>query len=38
VSHPADWRRGTVFTVSPPDIVRELDPTVDEHPNSPSRS
>jgi AraC family transcriptional regulator len=39
VSHPADCGdRGTVFTVTPRvlnDIVRELDPTVDEHPDQP---
>ena len=39
VSHPADCGdRGTVFTVTPRvlnDIVRELDPTVDEHPDRP---
>ena len=41
VSHPADCGdRGTVFTVSPRvlnDIVRELDPTIDEHPEQPFR-
>jgi len=41
VSHPADCGdRGTVFTVSPRvlnDIVRELDPSVDEHPDQPFR-
>ena len=41
VSHPADCGdRGTVFTVSPRvlnDIVRELDPSVDEHPEQPFR-
>jgi AraC-like DNA-binding protein len=39
VSHPADCGdRGTVFTVSPRvlnDIVRELDPSVDDHPEKP---
>jgi AraC family transcriptional regulator len=39
VSHPADCGdRGTVFTVSPRvlnDIVRELDPSIDEHPDQP---
>ncbi len=39
VSHPADCGdRGTVFSVSPRvlnDIVRELDPAVDEHPERP---
>jgi AraC-like DNA-binding protein len=39
VSHPADCGdRGTVFTVTPRvlnDIVRELDPSVDEHPDRP---
>ncbi|MBL8114134.1 MAG: helix-turn-helix transcriptional regulator [Acidobacteria bacterium] len=39
ISHPADCGdRGTVFTVAPrilADIVRELDPTVDEHPGRP---
>ncbi len=37
VSHPSDCGdRGTVFTVSPRvlnDIVRELDPSIDEHPD-----
>jgi len=41
VSHPAECGdRGTVFTVSPRvlnDIVRELDPSVDEHPDQPFR-
>ncbi|HEY0724714.1 MAG TPA: AraC family transcriptional regulator, partial [Pyrinomonadaceae bacterium] len=41
VSHPVDCGdRGTVFTVSPRvlnDIVRELDPSVDEHPDQPFR-
>jgi AraC family transcriptional regulator len=41
VSHPADCGdRGTVFTVSPRvlnDIVRELDPSIDEHPDQPFR-
>jgi AraC-like DNA-binding protein len=41
VSHPADCGdRGTVFTVSPRvlnDIVRELDPTIDDHPEQPFR-
>lgn len=41
VSHPADCGdRGTVFTVSPRvlnDIVRELDPSIDEHPEQPFR-
>ena len=41
VSHPADCGdRGTVFTVSPRvlnDIVRELDPSIDDHPNQPFR-
>ena len=41
VSHPADCGdRGTVFTVTPRvlnDIVRELDPTIDEHPDQPFR-
>lgn len=41
VSHPSDCGdRGTVFTVSPRvlnDIVRELDPSIDEHPNQPFR-
>ena len=39
VSHPSDCGdRGTVFTVSPRvlnDIVRELDPSIDEHPEQP---
>lgn len=39
VSHPADCGdRGTVFTVAPRvlnDIVRELDPSVDDHPERP---
>ena len=39
VSHPADCGdRGTVFTVSPRvlnDIVRELDPSIDDHPDQP---
>lgn len=39
VSHPSDCGdRGTVFSVSPRvlnDIVRELDPSVDEHPDHP---
>jgi len=39
VSHPADCGdRGTIFTVLPRvlnDIVRELDPSVDEHPDQP---
>jgi len=39
VSHPADCGdRGTVFTVSPRvlnDIVRELDPSMDDHPEKP---
>ena len=39
VSHPSDCGdRGTVFSVSPRvlnDIVRELDPSVDEHPEHP---
>lgn len=39
VSHPADCGdRGTTFTLAPRilnDIVRELDPTIDEHPNQP---
>lgn len=39
VSHPADCGdRGTTFTLAPRilnDIVRELDPTVDEHPAQP---
>src|SRR5262249_37827223 len=41
VSHPSDCGdRGTVFTVSPRvlnDIVRELDPSIDEHPEQPFR-
>ena len=41
VSHPADCGdRGTVFTVIPRvlnDIVRELDPSIDEHPDQPFR-
>ena len=41
VSHPSDCGdRGTVFTVSPRvlnDIVRELDPSIDEHPDQPFR-
>ncbi len=39
VSHPADCGdRGTVLTTSPrvlTDIVRELDPSVDDHPDNP---
>ena len=39
VSHPADCGdRGTTFTLRPRilnDIVRELDPTIDEHPDQP---
>jgi len=39
VSHPNDCGdRGTVFTISPRvlnDIVRELDPSIDEHPEQP---
>jgi len=39
VSHPTDCGdRGTVFTISPRvlnDIVRELDPTIDDHPEQP---
>src|SRR5262249_10136641 len=39
VSHPADCGdRGTVFVASPRalnDIVRELDPTIDDHPERP---
>ncbi len=39
VSHPADCGdRGSVFSVAPHvlnDIVRELDPTIDEHPERP---
>jgi len=41
VSHPADCGdRGTVFNVAPRvlnDIIRELDPTIDEHPDKPFR-
>lgn len=41
VSHPSDCGdRGTVFTPSPRvlnDIVRELDPSVDDHPEQPFR-
>ena len=41
VSHPSDCGdRGTVFTVSPRvlnDIVRELDPSIDDHPEQPFR-
>ena len=41
VSHPSDCGdRGTVFTVAPRvlnDIVRELDPSIDEHPDQPFR-
>ena len=41
VSHPADCGdRGTVFTVSRRvlnDIVRELDPSIDDHPDQPFR-
>jgi AraC family transcriptional regulator len=41
VSHPADCGdRGTIFTVSPRvlnDIVRELDPSIDDHPDQPFR-
>jgi AraC family transcriptional regulator len=41
VSHPTDCGdRGTVFTVNPRvlnDIVRELDPSIDEHPDQPFR-
>jgi len=41
VSHPADCGdRGTVFSVSSRvlnDIVRELDPAIDEHPDQPFR-
>ena len=41
VSHPSDCGdRGTVFTVSPRvlnDIVRELDPSIDDHPDQPFR-
>lgn len=39
VSHPADCRdRGTIFNIAPRvlnDIVRELDPSVDDHPEQP---
>lgn len=39
VSHPVDHGdRGTTFTIAPSiltDIVRELDPTIDEHPDEP---
>jgi AraC-like DNA-binding protein len=39
VSHPADQGdRGTIFTLSPRilnDIIRELDPAIDEHPERP---
>jgi AraC family transcriptional regulator len=39
ISHPTNCGdRGTYFLVAPPvlnDIVRELDPTVDEHPDQP---
>lgn len=39
VSHPVDHGdRGTSFTIAPSiltDIVRELDPTIDEHPDKP---
>jgi AraC-like DNA-binding protein len=39
VSHPIDHGdRGTTFTIAPSiltDIVRELDPTIDEHPGDP---
>lgn len=39
VSHPVDHGdRGTSFTIAPgilTDIVRELDPTIDEHPDKP---
>lgn len=39
VSHPTECGdRGTIFTVSPRvlnDIVRELDPSIDEHPDQP---
>jgi AraC family transcriptional regulator len=42
VSHPAECGdRGTVFTVSPRvlnDIVRELDPSIDDHPDHPFQS
>ena len=41
VSHPADCGdRGTVFSITPRvlnDIVRELDPTIDDHPDQPFR-
>ena len=41
VSHPSDCGdRGTVFTVAPRvlnDIVRELDPSIDDHPDQPFR-
>ena len=41
VSHPADCGdRGTIFTVAPRvlnDIVRELDPSIDDHPEQPFR-
>jgi len=41
VSHPADCGdRGTVFSISSRvlnDIVRELDPTIDDHPDQPFR-
>ena len=41
VSHPADCGdRGTIFTVAPRvlnDIVRELDPSIDDHPDQPFR-
>jgi AraC-like DNA-binding protein len=39
VSHPADCGdRGTTFVISPRvlnDIIRELDPTIDDHPDQP---
>ena len=39
VSHPVDHGdRGTTFTIAPSilkDIIRELDPTIDEHPHEP---
>lgn len=39
VSHPVDHGdRGTTFTIAPSiltDIIRELDPTIDEHPDDP---
>jgi AraC family transcriptional regulator len=39
ISHPTDCGdRGTTFLVAPPilnDIVREFDPTIDEHPDRP---